>query len=458
MNYSSEDFFDGRLLKKYGMSGPRYTSYPTALEFSSDFSDREFRKAALLAVNSKLAIYIHIPFCHSLCYYCGCNKIITRNRDKIAQYVEYLKKEINLRAPLFKNHCVNQIHFGGGTPGMLSLTQMKEILWLIQSQFKLNNLPEVSLELDPRETTPDYVFGLAELGVNRISMGVQDTTEQVQIAINRVQSTELVSNLCRAAKQSGIQSINLDLVYGLPFQTEGVFQQTIGDVLNINPERISLFNYAHMPQKFAAQRKIKESWLPSPQEKLALMRQAIDGFSNAGYEMIGIDHFAKPDDELAIAAKEKRLGRNFQGYTTLQQTDLVGFGVSAISAVCNTYSQNTKTPASYYQLLDSQQNAIERGLVKSEEDQLRGYIITQLMTNMVLDIAEVEDLFEINFADHFTDELIALTDFEQDGLVSVLPGIILVHANARLLLRSICMLFDQYMAKHQDAPRFSKVI
>ncbi|BDX04983.1 oxygen-independent coproporphyrinogen III oxidase [Planctobacterium marinum] len=458
MQGQHEGLFNQSMLDKYGMSGPRYTSYPTALEFNTEFTDREFRKAALLAANPELAIYIHVPFCHSLCYYCGCNKIITRNRDKIAQYVDYLKKEIILRSELFKNHHVIQIHFGGGTPGMLSLEEVKDILSTIKSHYKLDELPEISLEIDPRETTVEYISGLAFLGVNRISMGVQDTDKQVQIAINRIQPTELVSRLSAGAKTAGIKSINLDLVYGLPLQTSPGFEQTIEDVLNINPDRISLFNYAHMPQKFAAQRKIKDSWLPGPEDKLKLMRLAIERFTEAGYRMIGIDHFAKPDDELAIALDEKRLGRNFQGYTTLQYTDLVGFGVSAISSVCNVYSQNSKNPVDYYQMLDEQQHAIERGLVKSEEDQLRGYIITHLMTNLRLDVEDVEELFEVSFAEHFKTELVLLKTFEEDNLIKMTEQAIIVNPDSRLLLRSICMVFDQYMAKHKAAQRFSKVV
>ena len=458
MQSQHDGLFNQSMLDKYGMSGPRYTSYPTALEFNSEFTDREFRKAALLAANPELAIYIHVPFCHSLCYYCGCNKIITRNRDKIAQYVSYLKKEIALRSELFKNHHVIQIHFGGGTPGMLSLEEVKGILSTIRGRYKLTEAPEISLEIDPRETTVEYISGLAFLGVNRISMGVQDTDKQVQIAINRVQPTELVSRLSHGAKSAGIQSVNLDLVYGLPLQTPVGFEQTINDVLNIEPDRISLFNYAHLPQKFAAQRKIKDSWLPGPEDKLKLMRLAIERFTGAGYQMIGIDHFAKPNDELAVALREQRLGRNFQGYTTLQYTDLVGFGVSAISSICNIYSQNTKNPADYYRMLDEQQHAIERGLVKSEEDQVRGYIITQLMTNLKLDIQGVEELYEVNFAQHFTAELALLKTFEADNLIQLTEQAIIVHPDARLLLRSICMVFDQYMAKHKAAQRFSKVV
>lgn len=458
MQSDNSHLFNSKLLEKYATSGPRYTSYPTALEFKASFTDRQFRKAALLAANPELAIYIHVPFCHSLCYYCGCNKVITRNRDKISKYVHYLRKEISLRAPLFKNHQVVQIHFGGGTPGMLSLTEIKDIWWGIRNEYKVRCNPEISIEIDPRETTEEYIQGLAELGVNRISMGVQDTNEQVQIAINRVQDTDLVRRLCLAARSGGMESVNLDLIYGLPFQNLATFERTLQDVLALDPDRISLFNYAHMPQKFPAQRKIKDAWLPDGKHKLALMRLAVNTLTQAGYVMIGIDHFAKPDDELALALNEQRLGRNFQGYTCLQDVDLVGFGVSAISSVCNTYSQNLKHPADYYRQLDEEQHAIERGLVKSEEDQLRGFVIRELMTNLRVSFEEVEELFEIDFQQHFATELLALKMFIEDGLLSIKDGKILVHECARLLVRNICMVFDQYMAQHQQAQRFSKVI
>lgn len=450
--------FNSKILEKYATSGPRYTSYPTALEFKDSFTDRQFRKAALLAVNPDLAIYIHVPFCHSLCYYCGCNKVITRNRDKISKYVHYLRKEISLRAALFKNHQIVQIHFGGGTPGMLSLTEIKDILWGICNDYKVRCNPEISIEIDPRETSEAYIQGLAELGVNRISMGVQDTNPQVQIAINRVQDTDMVKRLCRVSRASGIGSVNLDLIYGLPFQNLATFEQTLEDVLAIDPQRISLFNYAHLPQKFPAQRKIKDQWLPTGEHKLALMRLAVMTLTRAGYVMIGIDHFAKPDDELALALKARRLGRNFQGYSSIQHADLLGFGVSAISSVCHIYSQNLKHTADYYRQLDEQQHAIERGLVQSEEDQLRGFVIRALMTNLYVSFSEVEELFEIDFKSHFAQELQTLSTFADDGLVSIQEKQILVHECARLLVRNICMVFDQYLPQHQTAQRFSKVL
>lgn len=458
MEFNVNDLFNDQLIKKYSTSGPRYTSYPTALEFHNQFSDKEFRKAAMLAVNPDLAIYIHIPFCHSLCYYCGCNKIITRNRDKISRYVRYLIKEITLRAALFKNHQVIQIHFGGGTPSMLNLHELRDILCTIQESYQVKHMPEISMEIDPREIDPEYIAQIAEAGVNRISMGVQDTNQEVQIAINRVQDTDQVAGLVAAARQHGIDSINLDLVYGLPLQNEQRFLQTIKDAKSLDPDRISLFNYAHMPMKFPAQRKIKDSWLPRAEIKFQLMRQAIEQLTNNGYEMIGMDHFAKPNDELAVALREKRLGRNFQGYTTLRYTDLVGFGVSAISSICNVYSQNLKSPADYYHKLDEQQNAIERGLVMSNQDQLRGTIIKELMTNMYLDIEELEETFEIDFKHVFAHELAELKTFVDDDLLYISDRTIQVKPNARLFVRNICMVFDEYMQKHREAQRFSKVI
>lgn len=458
MELNVNELFNEQLIKKYSTSGPRYTSYPTALEFHHQFSDKEFRKASILAVNPDLAIYIHIPFCHSLCYYCGCNKIITRNRDKISRYVRYLIKEITLRASLFKNHQVIQIHFGGGTPSMLNQRELRNILSTIQEAYQVKHMPEISMEIDPREIDAQYIEQIAEAGVNRISMGVQDTNQEVQIAINRVQETDQVASLVSAARGHGIDSINLDLVYGLPLQNEQRFLQTIKDVKSLDPDRISLFNYAHMPSKFPAQRKIKDNWLPRPEVKFQLMRQAIEQLTNSGYDMIGMDHFAKPNDELAIALREKRLGRNFQGYTTLRYTDLVGFGVSSISSICNIYSQNLKSPADYYRKLDEEQNAIERGLVMTNQDQLRGTIIKELMTNMYLDIEEVEELFEIDFKQVFADELNELKTFVDDDLLYISDRTIQIKPNARLFVRNICMVFDEYMKRHRELQRFSKVI
>jgi len=458
MGLNVSDLFNERLIRKYSISGPRYTSYPTALEFKDDFTDKEFRNAAILAVNPELAIYIHIPFCHSLCYYCGCNKIITRNKEKISRYVRYLTKEIILRASLFKNHKVIQIHFGGGTPNMLSIRELNQIIDTIRDSYNVVKDAEVSVELDPRETDKSYVSELAANGVNRISMGVQDTNEEVQIAINRVQATDHVQNLITAASDAGIRSINLDLVYGLPMQNLERFAHTLKDVKALNPDRVSLFNYAHMPSKFPAQRKIKSEWLPSPEDKFQLMRLAITELSQAGYLMIGMDHFAKPEDELSLALEEKRLGRNFQGYTTLRYSDLVGFGVSAISSICNVYSQNLKNPSDYYKQLDEQQNGVERGLVMTNEDQLRGFVIRDLMTNLFLDIKETEELFEVNFHRHFADEIAQLQPFVDDGLVMISKDAIEVSENARLLIRNVCMVFDEYLEKYQQGERFSKVI
>lgn len=450
--------FNPKLMKKYDLSGPRYTSYPTALEFNPDFEERQFRQAVLTSSSSDLSVYIHIPFCHSLCYYCGCNKIITRNNDKVEEYLKQLIQEIKYRAPLFSRFKVNQLHFGGGTPSELSIAQLERLIKILKSNLNFNNDAEMSLELDPRNKDVDYISGLASLGFNRLSIGVQDTTHEVQVAINRVQCTGNIARLMTRAKQVGIKSINLDLIYGLPMQTEQRFQRTLNETMVLQPERISLFNYAHMPQKFAAQRKIHDDCLPKADAKLALMQQAISRFTQDGYDMIGIDHFAKPEDELAVAQRQKRLGRNFQGYSTIKNCDLVGFGVSAISRIGNAYSQNQKGLKRYYSQLQQVHHPIERGIVLSHEDNLRGYIIQELMTNLYLNKRDVEELFEIQFDDFFKPEGQMLKQFAKDGLLVDSADSLEIKPQARLFLRVICMTFDAYLSSHVKQARFSRVI
>lgn len=450
--------FNPQLLEKYDLSGPRYTSYPTALEFHDEFEERQFRQAVLTSCGSDLSVYIHIPFCHSLCYYCGCNKVITRNNDKVQAYLEFLAQEIAYRAHLFSRFQVTQLHFGGGTPSELTIEQLAKLLNLLKSQLNFSASAEMSMELDPRNLDEDYIDSLADLGFNRLSIGVQDTNREVQVAINRLQCTDHVNRLVKRAKQAGIQSINLDLVYGLPFQTPARFEHTLTETLALDPERISLFNYAHMPQKFAAQRKIQDDWLPQGKAKLDLMQQAMGWFTQQGYHMVGIDHFAKPNDELAIAQHKKRLGRNFQGYTTEKDCDLVGFGVSAISRIGNAYSQNQKHLKKYYAQLKELHHPIEKGIVLSSEDNIRGYIIQELMTNLYLDKKEVEELYEIQFDHFFRAESQILKQFEDDDLLVNTSEYLQIKQRARLFLRVICMTFDAYLNRHVKQARFSRVI
>lgn len=451
-------FFDQALLKKYNTSGPRYTSYPTALEFSDTFTNQDFVSAIQNSINPDLSLYLHIPFCHSLCYYCGCNKIVTRQKQKADIYLDYLSKEIINRAKLCTNKTIRQLHFGGGTPSYLSQQQLTRIIGLLKKQFKFADDIEMSIEIDPREIELELVDHLYSLGFNRISIGVQDTNAKVQQAINRPQSFEFIQQIINRAKSLGFDSVNIDLIYGLPHQTEQSFEQTLRDAKILDADRISLFSYAHLPSRFAAQRKIKDEWLPKADEKFALMKQAINTLRQQGYELIGMDHFAKANDELAIAQKNGVLHRNFQGYTTLKNCNLLGLGVSAISAVDNTYSQNRKVLKEYYQSIDDHQQAVEKGLTLSQDDLIRQKVISELMCNLFVDKQKVATQFNIDFDAYFAEELDSLQTFERDNLLINRDKNIQISPSARLLVRNICMSFDAYMKKHLNQQRFSRVI
>ena len=453
------NFFEQSLLNKYDTSGPRYTSYPTALEFSDNFGNEELERAGGLSANKELSLYIHIPFCHSLCYYCGCNKIVTRHRDKADIYLDYLEKEIITRALTFGSRPIRQLHLGGGTPSFLSHEQLSRLINTLRQYFSFCADMEMSIEVDPREIELELAAHLASIGFNRLSIGVQDTNEKVQKAINRPQSTEFIKLFIERAKQVGFSSVNIDLIYGLPHQTVETFSQTLIDVTKeLDADRISLFSYAHMPNIFAAQRKIRDEWLPSADDKFALMKLAIETLCRHGYEFIGMDHFAKPTDELAKAQRNGQLHRNFQGYTTQGDYDLLGLGGSAISSVGDVYSQNFKTLKDYYQQIDGQGHGVFKGLRLSQDDQIRRMVIKELMCNLFLDKATVEQAFSINFEQYFRDDLLSLSPFIKDGLLSNTAESIRVSPRARLLIRNICMSFDAYLKNHLNQQRFSRVI
>jgi oxygen-independent coproporphyrinogen III oxidase len=451
-------FFDSRLLAKYNTSGPRYTSYPTALEFNDKFGAVELSNAIANSANKELALYVHIPFCHSLCYYCGCNKVITRHRDKADIYLAYLAQEIAARAPLFKEYSVKQMHWGGGTPTFLTHEQITKLVSLLQAKFNFAEQVEMSIEVDPREIELELVDHLHSLGFNRLSIGVQDIDEKVQQTINRVQSTEFIEQFIARAKAVGFDSVNIDLIYGLPFQSLQTFEKTLKKVKQINPDRISLFSYAHLPSRFAAQRKLRDAWLPNVTEKFALMRFAIETLCDFGYEFIGMDHFAKANDELAIAQREGKLHRNFQGYTTNGDCDLLGLGVSAISAIGESYAQNLKELKDYYQAIDTRQHALEKGLTLTSDDVIRAAVIKALMCNLLVDKQQISKKFTIDFDQYFAQDLPLLTTFVQDGLLIDSPTEIIVAPKARLLIRNICMSFDAYMNTNINQQRFSRVI
>ena len=454
----SSKMFSPELLSKYNVSGPRYTSYPTALEFHSDFSEYDFVQAVENSENNNLSLYVHVPFCHSLCYYCGCNKIVTRHSEKADEYLDYLFKEIESRAPLFKSHKVKQLHWGGGTPTFLTKQQISRLVDKLKSSYDFDEQLEMSIEIDPREIELDLIDHLYEVGFNRISIGVQDVDTKVQKAINREQSTEFIIDLVQRAKAVGISSVNIDLIYGLPHQTPETFANTIAAVKLIDPDRISLFSYAHLPSRFAAQRKIRDQWLPNAEQKLALMQYAIESFLDLGYEFIGMDHFAKPNDELAIAQREGKLHRNFQGYTTLGECDLLALGVSSISAIGQSFSQNSKTLKEYYQAVNEKGNALEKGIATTIDDTIRAHVIKELMCNFSINKNSVSALYNISFDDYFADDLFSLTTFIEDDLVTITDDEIIVAEKGRLLIRNICMSFDAYLKTKLHQQRFSRVI
>lgn len=455
---SFSEMFSPQLLAKYNVSGPRYTSYPTALEFHQEFNDVDLLTAVKHSNNGQLSLYVHIPFCHSLCYYCGCNKIVTRHSDKADEYLTYLFKEMENRAKLFKHHTVKQLHWGGGTPTFLSKQQISLLVDKLKSLFSFAQNVEMSIEVDPREIELDLVDHLYAQGFNRISIGVQDIDLKVQKAINRVQSTKFITDLVHRAKAVGFNSINLDLIYGLPHQSVETFANTLQAVKVMDPDRISLFSYAHMPSRFAAQRKIRDEWLPNAQKKLELMQFAIESFIELGYEFIGMDHFAKPSDELAMAQKAGTLHRNFQGYTTLGECDLLAIGVSSISAIGQSFSQNSKTLKEYYQAIDAKGHALEKGISTSLDDTIRATVIKELMCNFKVQKSKVEKLYNIQFDQYFADDLPSLQTFIDDALVINSKDEIIVADKGRLLIRNICMSFDVYMKSKLNQQRFSRVI
>lgn len=457
MTQEIDALFDAQLLQKYDTSAPRYTSYPTALEFNDSFTEQDFLRAVEGSSTRDLSLYLHIPFCHSLCYYCGCNKMVTRHQHKADEYLNYLAQEIHIRSREFKDYQVKQIHLGGGTPSFLTSIQMARLMGLLNKYFDVVEDADISIEIDPRKIELDYLDNLRTLGFNRLSIGVQDVDMEVQIAINRVQSSEFIHQLINRAKELEFTSVNVDLIYGLPHQNAATFEQTLEQVIKFDPDRISLFSYAHLPSRFAAQRKLKDEWLPSPRQKLDLMRQAIERLTDAGYVFIGMDHFAKPDDELSIAQRERTLHRNFQGYTTRGECDLLGLGVSSISAIGNCYGQNYKDLKNYYLAIESEGSALEKGVTLTSDDFIRRSVITELMCNLKLSKESISQNFNIDFDRYFARDLPQLVPFIEDNLLNIGITDIEVAPRARLLIRNICMQFDAYLNQQGRQHRFSRV-
>ena len=454
----SEIIWDLALIQKYNQSGPRYTSYPTALEFNENYTNDDFIAATQRYPARPLSLYVHIPFCHKLCYFCGCNKVITRHQHKADIYLDFLEKEIKERSKLFTNRVATQVHWGGGTPTYLTEEQSARLMNMLRDHFNIAENAEVSIEMDPREIELSMLEHLRNIGFNRISMGVQDFNKDVQKAVNREQDEAFVNALLMRARELGFQSTNLDLIYGLPLQTVESFMFTLQKVIELNPDRLSIFNYAHLPSRFAGQAKIKDWQLPKPETKLDILQKTIQTLGNAGYKFIGMDHFAKPDDELAIAQQKGILHRNFQGYTTQEECDLLGLGVSAISLLGDTYAQNQKDLKTYYANVDETGIALHKGLAMTEEDCLRRDVIKQLICNFKLAYAPLEKQYHIDFKQHFAEDLALLAPLAADGLLEIGDEQMVVSAKGRLLIRNICLCFDTYSRAQAKQQQFSRII
>ena len=457
--------FDAGLIQRYDKSGPRYTSYPTAVQFQPGFNAARYgtwvEHTNGEPIPRPLSLYFHIPFCDTVCFYCACSKIATKDRGKTIPYLAHLHKEIAMQGALFdRDRPVNQLHWGGGTPTFISLNQMQELMRVTGEHFNLrdDDQGEYSIEIDPREASGETVALLREIGFNRMSLGVQDFDERVQQAVNRIQSYEETMEVLGAARAEGFKSISVDLIYGLPFQRTTSFDRTLDLIGEADPDRVSLFNYAHLPDIFKPQRRINADELPSPAEKLNILQLAIGRLTEAGYVFIGMDHFAKPDDELAVAQRSHTLYRNFQGYSTHANCDLIGMGVTSIGMVGDTYSQNAKTLEEYYQRLDREELPIVRGVELDADDLLRRQVIMELICHFDLSFAQIERAFGVPFKAYFAPELEALKPMVQDGLLILDEAGIHVTPAGKLLIRNICMVFDRYLREAVAKQRFSKVI
>ena len=453
------------LLTRFDVSGPRYTSYPTADRFVDAFGEDEYvlalqqRRQSSVGKALPLSIYVHIPFCESLCYYCACNKIITKHHDRADVYLRYLSREIDLHTA----HCgvgqmVSQVHFGGGTPTFLSDEGLRELMGMLRSNFTLVPGGEYSIEVDPRTVDASRLALLHELGFNRLSFGVQDFDPEVQKAVHRIQPAEQVFALVESARAIGFDSINVDLIYGLPKQTPDSFDRTLAQVAQLRPDRIALYAYAHLPDRFKPQRRIIWADLPMASSKVAMLSRSLEAFSSAGYVYVGMDHFALPEDALAIAKRQGRLHRNFQGYSTQPDCDLIGLGVSAIGRVGATYSQNAKTLEEYYDMLNQGRLPVVRGLALTRDDLVRRAVIMALMCQGELLFEPVETSWLIDFRQYFAPELEQLQEMEQQGLVVLSAEGIEVTAMGWYFVRGIAMVFDRYLQADKNRARFSRII
>lgn len=457
--------FDAELLRRYDRPGPRYTSYPTAPHFHPGFGEEDLRELAwhgnLYPVPRQLSLYLHVPYCHSPCFYCGCNRVITRDTSKAGVYLARLKREIAMVAPMFEHtREVIQLHLGGGTPNFMSPFQLRDLMGTLGRQFRFSMRPErdFSIELDPRHVVPAEIAALADMGFNRASLGVQDFDPQVQEAINRIQSVEQTLEIIDACRRYGLRSVNVDLIYGLPRQTLEGFGKTLDTVIATRPDRLAIYGYAHLPEMFRAQRQIVPEELPTAEQRLALLGLAVEKLAGAGYRYIGMDHFALPEDDLAQAQQRGDLHRNFMGYTTHADTDLIGLGVSAISHIGDSFSQNQRDLPSWEKKIDSGELPLWRGLLLDRDDVLRADIIQQLMCLGDVDIGKIEKTYSISFEGYFREELKALQLLVDDGLVDISIFNIRATPRGRGLLRVIAMCFDRYLKQPQQPARYSKAV
>jgi len=455
--------FDLELIRRYDGRGPRYTSYPTALQFSDQLTVQDYldNARASNASGVPLSLYVHIPFCHTLCYYCGCNKIVTHNQERVAKYMRNLYREIELQSELFdRSRVVEQLHFGGGTPTYLDDTQMRDLLDKIGSAFTLDQSEQrqFSIEVDPRTVDEDDINMLTDVGFNRLSLGIQDFDATVQQAVNRLQSADEVRTLVDASRKAGFRSISFDLIYGLPHQSVDSFDTTLDTVIDMRPDRFAVYNYAHLPQRFKGQRMINADDIPAPEVKLDILEKTIERLTGAGYIYIGMDHFALPDDELVLARRDGTLQRNFQGYSTHRHCDLISLGVSSISNIGNVFAQNSVTTMEYETLIENDTLPIRKGIAVDDDDLLRADVIQALMCYDALDFDDFGKQRNIDFREYFEAEIKRLAPLAEDDLIAIDDSGVSITPKGRLLLRNIAMTFDRYMGNEENSDRFSKAI
>jgi len=459
----AKPFFPPQLLARLDKNGPRYTSYPTADRYHAGFGELDYRLALRqrrsVSPDEPLSLYVHIPFCESVCYYCACNKVVTRHHDRAARYLDALAAEIRLHVQeLGEGVPVSQLHFGGGTPTFLSDAELARLMADLRRAFRFEPDAELSVEVDPRTATPERLAHLRELGFNRLSFGVQDFDARVQVAVHRVQSFEDVQALVRSARELDYDSVNVDLIYGLPLQTTESFARTIAQVIELRPDRIALYAYAHLPTRFKPQRRINEIDLPDRATRVGLLGGAIEGFLKQGYTYIGMDHFALDSDSLAIAKQRGELHRNFQGYSTQPDRDLVALGVSAIGRIGDTYSQNAKGLDEYYAAIEAGRFAVERGLALSADDLARREVIMDIMCQGRVDFARIEARHQLRFGDYFSRELLQMANLAELGLVELRPGELRVTGLGWYFVRAVAMAFDGYLQAAASGASYSRII